>query len=190
MDIKMIDTAELIPYENNPRINDGAIDAVVNSIKEFGFQQPIVIDKNNVIIVGHTRYKAALQLELDRVPCVVASELTEGQIRAYRLADNKTNELALWDYDKLIEELEAIIADDIDLDMQAFGFTDSIEHDLSEAESGYSPWTMENNEDNVTFTFGVVTSRLERELYELFITALGDEEVKPWLRRKLKDMLS
>jgi ParB-like chromosome segregation protein Spo0J len=82
------------PYENNPRNNDKAVDAVAASIKEFGFSQPIVVDTDSVIIVGHTRLKAALKLGLERVPVVVASHLTPEQVRAYRIADNKTAEIA------------------------------------------------------------------------------------------------
>lgn len=85
------------PYENNPRINDDAVQETANSIKEFGWQQPIVVDKNNVVIVGHTRLKAAKKLKLKKVPVVIADTLSEQQVKAYRLADNKTGELADWD---------------------------------------------------------------------------------------------
>lgn len=84
----------LKPYENNPRINDEAVPAVAESLKEFGWQQPIVIDRDDVIIAGHTRYKAALRLGMKTAPCKYADELTAEQIEAYRLADNKTAELA------------------------------------------------------------------------------------------------
>ena len=115
---------EIKPYEKNPRKNDNAVDAVANSISQFGFKNPIVIDGNNVIICGHTRYKAAQKLGLDVVPCVVADDLTDEQIKAYRLADNKVSELAEWDIDLLGEELNDIF----DIDMSDFGF------DLSEDE--------------------------------------------------------
>ena len=109
---------EIKPYEKNPRKNDNAVDAVASSISQFGFKNPIVIDGNNVIICGHTRYKAAQKLGLDVVPCVVASDLTDEQIKAYRLADNKVSELAEWDIDLLGEELDGIF----DIDMSDFGF--------------------------------------------------------------------
>lgn len=109
---------EIKPYEKNPRKNDNAVDAVASSISQFGFKNPIVIDGNNVIICGHTRYKAAQKLGLDVVPCVVASDLTDEQIKAYRLADNKVSELAEWDIDLLGEELDEIF----DIDMSDFGF--------------------------------------------------------------------
>lgn len=110
--------SDLIPYENNPRNNDGAVDAVAASIKEFGFKVPIVIDKDNVIIAGHTRYKASEKLKLEKVPCIVADDLTEQQIKAYRLADNKVGELADWDFGALEMELEGID----EIDMEQFGF--------------------------------------------------------------------
>lgn len=109
---------QIIPYENNPRFNDGAVDAVAKSIDEFGFQQPLVLDKDNIIIVGHTRYKAAQKLGLETVPCVIADNLTEEQVKAYRLADNKVGELALWDDEKLNIELDDIL----EIDMSQFGF--------------------------------------------------------------------
>lgn len=109
---------ELKPYKRNPRKNDGAVDAVAASIKEFGFKVPIVIDTNGEIVAGHTRLKAAKKLGLAEVPCIIADDLTPEQIKAFRLADNKTAELAEWDFDLLHFEL-----DDIDLDMSDFGFT-------------------------------------------------------------------
>ncbi len=106
-------------YENNPRLNDAAVDAVAASIKEFGFKVPIIIDSNNVIVAGHTRVKACRKLGITEIPAVIADDLTEDQINAFRLADNKTHELALWDDKKLLEELEKI-----SLDMLQFGFED------------------------------------------------------------------
>lgn len=119
MQIHDITIFELHEYENNPRKNDGAVDAVAESIKQFGFKVPIVIDADNVIIAGHTRVKAARKLGLKSVPCVIADDLTPEQIRAFRLADNKTAELAGWDFAKLEEELAALAAE---FDMTAFGF--------------------------------------------------------------------
>ncbi len=110
---------DIVPYENNPRLNEGAIEYVMNSIKEFGFKQPIVVDKDNVIIVGHTRYKAAQRLSLKEVPVLVATDLSPAQVKAYRIADNKTAEKALWDDDLLGVELQDI--GDI-FNMEDFGF--------------------------------------------------------------------
>ena len=118
MDVIEVYTEELIPYANNPRNNDSAVDAVANSIKEFGFKVPIVIDRNNFVVAGHTRLKAAKKLGLDKVPVVVADDLTDEQVRAFRLADNKVSELATWDMDKLNLELEYLE----DFEMKDFGF--------------------------------------------------------------------
>jgi len=113
--IKNID--ELKVYENNPRKNDQAVDAVANSIKEFGFKVPVIITKDNVIIAGHTRIKACKKLGISDVPCIIADDLSEDQIRAFRLADNRASELADWDLDKLKVEF-----DNIELDLDLFGF--------------------------------------------------------------------
>lgn len=115
---------EIKPYLNNPRFNDDAVEFVANSIKEFGFKVPMVIDKNGEIVAGHTRYKAALELGLEEVPCVIADDLTEEQIKAYRLADNKVSEKSQWDFELLDEELK-----DLDLDMSDYGF-ENIDIDL------------------------------------------------------------
>ena len=118
MNVKNIDIKKLKPYEKNPRKNKKAVEAVANSIKEFGFKVPIVIDKENVIVCGHTRFKAAQQLGIETVPCVVADDLTDEQTKAFRLADNKTAELADWDFDLLETEIENLD----DIDMSLFGF--------------------------------------------------------------------
>lgn len=120
--------SELNPYKNNPRFNDEAVEAVANSIKQFGFKVPIIIDSSNVIVAGHTRLKAAKQLGMDKVPCIVADDLTEEQIRAFRLVDNKVSELADWDYEKLEEELANINS----IDMNIFDFDMSEINDIVE----------------------------------------------------------
>lgn len=127
------------PYGNNPRKNDEAVEKVANSIREFSFQQPIVVDKDGVVIVGHTRLKAANMLGLEEVPVVVASGLTQNQVDAYRLADNKTGELASWDWEKLNEELENI--DWLDINMEDFGFSAGVDIDqfFSDSEEGAEP---------------------------------------------------
>ena len=129
---------ELIDYENNPRHNEAAIGKVAASIEEFGFKVPIVIDKDNVIIAGHTRRKAAGRLGLQTVPCIIADDLTEEQVKAFRLADNKTSEFAEWDFDKLSEELAELR--DMDFDMLAFGFGESAKIDWNDVD--------DLNEDN------------------------------------------
>jgi DNA modification methylase len=108
------------PYSHNPRVNDHAVKAVAASIREFGFRQPIVVDEAGTIIVGHTRYKAALLLGLEKAPVHVAKDLTPAQIKAYRLADNKTAEIADWDHDRLVEELLELEKMAFDLDLVGF----------------------------------------------------------------------
>lgn len=119
MKVKNVKLTELIPYENNPRNNEGAVEYVANSIKQFGFKVPIVIDKDNVIVAGHTRYLAAQKLEMKEVPTIVADDLTPEQVKAYRLADNKVAEKASWDFGKLADEIEGI---DTDIDLTELGF--------------------------------------------------------------------
>ena len=114
----MMPIRDVKPYPGNPRINKDAVDKVAASLQEFGFRQPIVVDADNVIIVGHTRLQAAKKLKMAEVPVLVADDLTPEQVRAYRLADNKTAEFSLWDMDKLSAELDGIL----DIDMEQFGF--------------------------------------------------------------------
>ncbi|AUD64079.1 DNA modification methylase (plasmid) [Tenericutes bacterium MO-XQ] len=117
MQVVMKKISSLLEYDNNPRHNEEAIEAVANSIREFGFKVPIVISSDNVIIAGHTRLKASVSLGFEEVPCIIADDLNDEQIKAFRLADNKTAELATWDLSKLEEELSHI-----DMDMLQFGF--------------------------------------------------------------------
>ena len=120
MDVAMRPVSAITPYPNNPRDNDAAVDAVAASIRAFGFRQPVVVDEAGVIIVGHTRYKAALKLGLTEVPVHVARGLAPDQARAYRLADNQTATLAAWDDGKLVQELAALQAADFDLALTGF----------------------------------------------------------------------
>lgn len=166
---------ELKPYENNPRINDGAVKFVKNSIEEFGFNVPIVIDKNGVIVAGHTRYKASQELGLETVPCVVADYLTDEQVKAFRIADNKTAEKASWDLDALKTEMEEL--EEIDgIDMRDFGFGDfeisALTEDM-EAE-GYDNELMdafsEHSEDMLKKQRVIITYETEEE--QLFLEKL------------------
>lgn len=118
MNVQEIKLKDIKPYGKNPRKNDDAVPYVAESIKQFGFKVPIVIDKNNVIVAGHTRYKAAKKLGFKSVPCIIADDLTDEQIKAFRLADNKVSEKAEWDLDLLDSEIEGIF----DIDMTDFGF--------------------------------------------------------------------
>jgi len=121
MDVKLVNIDDIKPYEGNPRLNDQAVDAVAASLREFGFRQPIVIDEAGVIIVGHTRWKAAKKLGLAKVPVHVAKDLSPEQAKAYRLADNQTNTLAEWNYELLPIELKDLQAADFDLGLLGFG---------------------------------------------------------------------
>lgn len=120
MQVEMWKTSQVKPYDKNPRRNDGAVDAVAASIREFGFQQPIVVDRDGIIIAGHTRHKAARKLGLKEVPVVVADGLSPEKVKAYRLADNKVGELAGWDFSLLDRELAEL--DELDFDLSEFGF--------------------------------------------------------------------
>jgi hypothetical protein len=133
MNVTEMQVRDIKPYDNNPRKNDKAVQAVANSIKEFGFKVPIIVDRDNVVVAGHTRLKAAELLGLERVPVVIADDLTEEQVRAFRIADNKTAGLADWDEEKLAEELKAL--DDL-FAMTDFGFGD---FELSMLTSDYEP---------------------------------------------------
>ena len=119
---------DLKPYEKNPRKNDDAVQYVANSIKEFGFRVPIVIDSDNTIVCGHTRWKASKLLNMETVPCVVADDLTEEQIKAFRIADNKVSEMAGWDFPMLDAELAEIEM----LDMEDFGFANFNHDDIDD----------------------------------------------------------
>lgn len=116
MNITDIRTCDLKLYENNPRINEDAVDLVAASIDEFGFKQPIVVDKDLIIIAGHTRWKAAQKLGLETVPCIQADDLTPAQVKAYRLADNKVAEAAQWDLVTVLEDTENLDIDSMKKD--------------------------------------------------------------------------
>lgn len=127
MEIITMDVDELHEYENNPRLNENAVEPVAESIREFGFKVPILIDKDNVIIAGHTRLKAARSLGMDEVPCIRCEDLSPEQVKAFRLADNKVGEFADWDLSALNIELG-----EIEMDMERFGFFDLPEVDIDQ----------------------------------------------------------
>ena len=120
MQVKMLNLNNIIPYENNPRNNEAAVDIVVKSIKEFGFKVPIIIDKNNVIITGHTRYKAAQKLGMKVIPVLEVEDLTPEQVAAFRIMDNKSAEKSDWDYEKLLKEMDSLKIDDYNLELTGF----------------------------------------------------------------------
>ena len=151
--IEYVDIDSIKPYENNPRHNEEAISYVMNSIKEFGFKNPIIIDKNNVIIAGHTRLESAKRLGMKEVPIIHADDLTEEQVKAFRLADNKVSEKAEWNFELLDEELK-----DLDIDMNEFGFNeaDFEEHEIERTD----------------------LSNKKFEKYEVIITCKNENEVQ------------
>lgn len=127
MEIIMKPISELQAYDNNPRLNDRAVDPVAKSIEEFGFKVPILLDKDNVIIAGHTRLRAAKKLGMTEVPCIMCDDLNPEQVKAFRLVDNKVAEFADWDLAKLQMELG-----DIEMDMEEFGFFELPEIDIDD----------------------------------------------------------
>lgn len=165
IDIVYKNVDELREYKNNPRNNDKAVAAVAASIELAGFKVPIVIDGNGVIVAGHTRLKAAKQLGMQTVPCIVADDLTDEQIRAFRLADNKVAELAGWDFDKLEAELEQLQ----NLDMSVFGFEDADDEDDD------SPKEREDLSSKVAAVYEVIVECAdEYEQEEVFTRLIGE----------------
>lgn len=140
LQVEMMDVSALIPYNKNPRDNKRTVDKLKQSISSFGFKNPIILDDNNVIVSGHARLKAAQLLGLDKVPCIRASGLTDDEIRAFRIADNKTAELAGWDYDKLCQEMTALMDSGAELALTGFNeaeqfFYTNHEEEITESES-------------------------------------------------------
>lgn len=175
MQIIEIATKDLIEYENNPRKNEEAVQFVANSIAEFGFKVPVIVDANNVIIAGHTRVKAARFLGLESCPCIVADDLTEEQISAFRLADNKVAEFAEWDEELLAIELGEIV----DIDMSDFGFNFDMEEESDEDDK----YTMSVNIPQYEITGDcpalsdlVSTEKAEELIAEIAESGVTDEE--------------
>lgn len=154
MKIEYLKLEDITPYEHNPRLNDDAVEMVERSIAEFGFNVPILLDKDHVIIAGHTRYKAAQAQNIKTVPCIILDDLDEDKVRQYRIVDNKTQELGIWDYEKLIEELEDIT----ELDMSIFDFGELLKADEEE---------FDDDDDRVT-------SNLDQS-FEIDLDDFGDE---------------
>ena len=153
MNVKQLPIKDITPYANNPRKHDRSLPKVKASIKEFGFKQPIVVDKENVIIVGHTRYQASLDLGLKKVPVVVASDLTNAQVKAYRIADNKVAQDSEWDIDLLKLELGEIDKSNIAVDITGFSKAEieSLNLDTVNVTGGLTEISneSENNEDTI-----------------------------------------
>lgn len=154
---------ELREYENNPRLNDNAVGVVAKSIEQFGFKVPIVVDRDNVIVAGHTRLKAARLLGMEYVPCIVADDLNEEQVKAFRLVDNKTSEFAEWDDEKLRQELD-------ELDLTDFGFdlSDGLEEEDKK----------EREEISLNESISVVVECADDEEAEMIFVKLTEEGYK------------
>ena len=172
LNVKMMPTGDVVPYEKNPRLNDQAVDAVASSIREFGFKVPIVVDGKGVVVSGHTRLKAAKALGLDEVPVIVADDLDDTKIKAFRLADNKVAELADWDESLLIKELEEL--DDLNYDMGQFDFElDLDDADDADGDGSDDAGDIPDNIDVVdTFALNVIVKN-EAEQAELYDELLG-----------------
>jgi site-specific DNA-methyltransferase (adenine-specific) len=155
------DPNELTPYEKNARKNDATVPYLVNSIKRFGFRVPLVIDAKGVVVCGHTRLKAALNMGMKKVPCVVADDLTKAEVKAFRLADNKIAEMSGWDFEALDLELEELKID-FDGDMIDFGFGEN------------SDETERDNDKKVKENFEIIVECMdERDMQEKYEDLLG-----------------
>ena len=145
MRIEWWDIDRVIPYENNPRHNDGAVEKVANSLREFGWKQSLVVDSDGVLIVGHTRLKAAKSLGMDKVPVLVANDLTPAQAQAYRIADNASGGISEWDFDLLTVEVDGL---SVDFDMEDFGV------DMSKLDFGTGDWFSERDRNDTSHQEG------------------------------------
>lgn len=133
LEIVMKKVTEITAYNNNPRQNEATALKLKKSIEAFGFKNPIILDENDVIVSGHARLKAAMMLGMEEVPCTYASGLTEDEIRAFRIADNKTAEIAGWDYDKLVEEMTSLAATGFDMDFSGFNEAEQLYYSETDA---------------------------------------------------------
>lgn len=184
MEIINVKLDELKPYENNPRINEESIDYVANSIKEFGFKVPLVIDENKYIVTGHTRYLACKQLGIKEVPCIVSNDLTEKQNKLFRVIDNKVSEFSRWDYDLLDKEIAELKEEGIDL--QQYGFEneednfDFIDEVLG---SGIAGEGTTPDIDKISIAFDVIDSTIVNTV----ISQFGKEEIINKVLERIED---
>ena len=170
MKIEIADINSIKPYENNPRkLSEKAIETVAMSLKEYGFRQPIVVDKDRIIVVGHTRYRASKKLEFKEVPITIADNLTPEQINAYRIADNRTAQESEWDYKLLQEEFSNLVDEKFNLELTGFN-EDELKKYLSMEEDFEVDLPEINNEDKQPFQ--QITFTLHNEQYEIVQQAL------------------
>lgn len=161
--------SEVIPYINNPRDNEAAVEKVAASIAEFGFNVPLVLDNDNVIITGHTRHKAAKKLGLEKIPCIYAEGLTKAQIKAYRIADNKVSEFASWNKDLLSVEMEQL--KELDFEMELTGFSEKEIDKLLEIEQE----VLKDLSDEVAETYEVIIECVnETEQEQIYNNLIGE----------------
>lgn len=190
MKVLYADPLDLIPYENNPRINDYAVKKVLESIKEYGFTNPILVDKDLVIIAGHTRREAAILAGLEKVPYIIKDDLTPEQVKAYRIADNKLAELSIWDEEALKAELFEL--QELDYPLEVMGFTEMDLKDLFEEKE--DPKTKKAKEEKTTLPmlrFGSNSVRItEDELvllsnrYNEYVELTPEEGFISWLLKR------
>lgn len=164
MTIEDVGISEIFPYDRNPRFNDQAVDAVAKSISEFGFLNPIVVDSNMVIICGHTRYRAACKLQLPTVPVLIADRLSPEQVKAFRIADNKTSELATWNYEALVVEIQEL--QEASFDVSTLGFANDVLEELLYHEQEDTIWDGETDPDVLPEISGNCQSEMNT-IYEL-----------------------
>lgn len=184
INIENVSLPDIRPYENNPRQNDNAVEKVAESIRAFGFKVPLVIDADGVIVTGHTRYKAAKQLGLEKVPCIRATDLTPEQVRAFRLADNKVAEFAQWDFDLLQCEIKELKDELPDMDLSAFGFLE-IDREQNHIEDllqdGFGvDEVKENDFFSITFSF----PNEKREVIESFVKKKSKDYISALIQKE------
>lgn len=188
---------DITPYANNPRRNDQTALKLRKSIQEFGFKNPIILDDNDVIVSGHARLKAAIMLGMQEVPCVYANGLTEAEIKAFRLADNKTAEIAGWNYDKLCEEMSALNADGFNLDFSGFNEAEQFYYLADEAlpekvdKQEYKEYQQEAEKENVKgFVTAIICESDEDKEYLKALIHESKHLLRVYTAAKILEMIS
>ena len=170
MEILQVDPKTIKPYYSNPRVNHEAVAVVMKSIEDFGFKQPIVVDKKKVIIVGHTRWKASMEMELDEVPVLIASDMSQKQAKAYRIADNKSNQISQWDFTLLRDELLELDDGDFDVTSTAFEL-EEIERLMTLHGDEHEPKKEEPTKNTGMETISLMVTPKQKKIIE---TAIAD----------------
>ena len=170
MEILQVDPKTIKPYYSNPRVNHEAVAVVMKSIEDFGFKQPIVVDKKKVIIVGHTRWKASMEMELEEVPVLIASDMSQKQAKAYRIADNKSNQISQWDFTLLRDELLELDDGDFDVTSTAFEL-EEIERLMTLHGDEHKPKKEEPTKNTGMETISLMVTPKQKKIIE---TAIAD----------------